>query len=105
MDKLEECDRLRRAYQQQQAAGLMTLEELGAMLKELGSTRKVAEAELNNVTALKDRVTALENDRDTYWNAWPAWCRKGWAASRGRKETGSTGCCGSRLRPLRRGTR
>ena len=64
MDKLEECDRLRKAYQQQQAAGLMTLEELGAMLKELEGTREVAEAELENVTARRDRVEALENDRD-----------------------------------------
>ena len=53
-----------RAYQQQQAAGLMTLEELGAMLKDLEGTRKVAEAELDNVTARRDRVEALENDRD-----------------------------------------
>ena len=62
--KLEGCDRLRRACQQQQAAGLMTLEELGAMLKELEATRKAAEAELENVTTRRDRVAALENDRD-----------------------------------------
>jgi hypothetical protein len=64
IDKLEECDRLRKAYQQQQAAGLMTLEELGAMLRELEGTREVAEAELENVTSRRDRVAALENDRD-----------------------------------------
>ena len=42
----------------------MTLEELGAMLRELEGTREVAEAELENVTSRRDRVAALENDRD-----------------------------------------
>ncbi len=51
-----------RAYQQQ-AAGLMTLEELGAMLRELEGAREVP-AELENVTSRRDRVAALENDRD-----------------------------------------
>jgi site-specific DNA recombinase len=63
-EKLEECDRLRRAYQQQQAAGLMTLEELGAMLKELEETRRMAETELRNLTVRRERVEELEKDRD-----------------------------------------
>jgi hypothetical protein len=37
-EKLEECTRLRKGYQQQQAVGLMSLEELGEMLKELEET-------------------------------------------------------------------
>jgi site-specific DNA recombinase len=64
VEKLAECDRLRKAYQQQQAAGLMTLEELGTMLKELEETRRVVEAELKHVEARRGRVEALENDRD-----------------------------------------
>jgi hypothetical protein len=64
LDKLGECDRLRKAYQQQQAAGLMTIEELGAMLKDLEETRRVAEAELKDVEARRGRVEALKNDRD-----------------------------------------
>jgi site-specific DNA recombinase len=48
-EKLEECGRLRKAYQQQQAAGLMSLEELGGMLKALEETRKLAETELENL--------------------------------------------------------
>lgn len=63
VEKLAECDRLRKAYQQQ-AAGLMTMEELGAMLKDLEETRRVAEAELKGVEARRGRVEALENDRD-----------------------------------------
>ena len=64
VEKLAECDRLRRAYQQQQAADLMTLEELRTMLKDLDETRRVAEAELKHVEARRGRVEALENDRD-----------------------------------------
>jgi site-specific DNA recombinase len=63
-EKLEECARLRKAYQQQQAAGLMSLEELGGMLEELEETRKLAEAELENVTTRRNRVEELEQDRD-----------------------------------------
>jgi hypothetical protein len=62
--KLAEYTRLRSAYQDQQAAGLMTLQELGAKLEELDEGRKKAEREL---TALKDhqqRVEELEKDRD-----------------------------------------
>jgi site-specific DNA recombinase len=43
--KIAEYDRRRCAYQDQQAAGLMTLEELGARLKELESARTSAERE------------------------------------------------------------
>lgn len=50
--------------QDQQAAGLMSLEELGSKLKDLDNTRRIAEHEL---AALKDhrrRVQDLEQDRD-----------------------------------------
>jgi hypothetical protein len=63
-EKLEECARLRRAYQQQQAAGLMTLEELGRMLKDLEETHKLAEAELAIAAVRRDRMETLERDRD-----------------------------------------
>jgi site-specific DNA recombinase len=62
--KIAECDQSRSAYQDQQAAGLMTLEELGSKLRELDNTRRAAEREL---VALKDhrrRVEDLEEDRD-----------------------------------------
>ena len=63
-EKLAECDRLRKAYQQQQAAGLMTLEELGAMLRDLEETRRLAQAELGSIGARQERVEALESDRN-----------------------------------------
>jgi hypothetical protein len=44
--KIAECARLRSAYQDQQAAGLMTLEELDVNLAKLKETRRIAEAEL-----------------------------------------------------------
>jgi len=63
--KVEECARLRNAYQDQQAAGLMTLEELGSKLKELDETRELAQAELDTLALREQRVEDLEADRDT----------------------------------------
>jgi predicted nucleic acid-binding Zn-ribbon protein len=62
--RLEECERMRRAYQDQQAAGLMTLEELRERLGELEETRRLARAELDAIAARKERVAELERDRD-----------------------------------------
>jgi site-specific DNA recombinase len=62
--KIADCAQRRGAYQDQQAAGLMSLEELGTKLGELDDTRRVAERQL---AALKDherRVKDLEQDRD-----------------------------------------
>jgi site-specific DNA recombinase len=63
-EKIAECSRLRSAYQDQQAVGLMTLEELGSKLAQLEETRRVAEAELVALDARKERVRELEDDRD-----------------------------------------
>jgi recombinase-like zinc beta ribbon protein len=63
--KIAECDRRRSAYQDQQAAGMMALEELGARLKELGNIRKTAERELTVLTDRQQRVEDLEHDRDS----------------------------------------
>jgi hypothetical protein len=52
------------SYQDQQAAGLMTLEELGAKLKELDRTRELAQAELDAITLHKKRVEELKANRD-----------------------------------------
>src|SRR5215210_1883425 len=49
--KLEECERLRSAYQDQQAAGLMTLEELAAKLEDLDETKRLAQTELATLEA------------------------------------------------------
>ena len=53
-----ECDRLRRNYQEHQAAGLMTLNELSERLGELEDTRSLAleemEALVSTRSACKD---------------------------------------------------
>jgi site-specific DNA recombinase len=63
--KIADCDRRRSAYQDQQAAGLMTLEELGFKLKELGNARRAAERELAAIKDHRRRVEDLVKDRDT----------------------------------------
>lgn len=63
-EKVAECVRLRSAYQDQQADGLMTLAELGSKLEELENTRRMAEAELAALVAREERVEELERDRD-----------------------------------------
>lgn len=67
-ERLEECERLRRAYQDQQAAGLMTLEELSERLGDLEDTRRLALAELEAIAARRERIEDLERDRDTLLN-------------------------------------
>ena len=63
-EKIAEYSRLRSAYQDQQAAGLMTLEELGSKLAKLEVTRKIAEVELAALDACEQRAKELEADRD-----------------------------------------
>ena len=62
--KIADCARRRNAYQDQQAAGLMSLEELGSKLADLDSTRRVAERELAALEDHTRRVRDLEADRD-----------------------------------------
>ena len=61
---MAECIHLRSAYQDQQAAGLMTLAELSSKLEELESTRRMAEAEIAALAAHEERVEELERDWD-----------------------------------------
>jgi site-specific DNA recombinase len=63
-DKVAECTQLRAAYQDQQAAGLMTLEELGAKLTQLEAVRRHAEGEIATLKGFQSRVEKLEEDRD-----------------------------------------
>ncbi len=56
---------MRSAYQDQQAAGLMPIEELGSKLRELDETRLHAERELAALKDSQTRVKELESDRDT----------------------------------------
>ncbi len=63
-NKLAECTRSRRAYQDQQAAGLMSLEELREKLQDIEETRKLARAELEVLNGRRKRVKDLERDRE-----------------------------------------
>jgi site-specific DNA recombinase len=63
-EKIAECSRLRSAYQDQQATGLMTLEELASKLAKLEETHSVAAAELEALEAREERLRELEADRD-----------------------------------------
>jgi len=62
--KVAEYTHLRSPYQDQQAARLMTLQELGARLEELEEARTVAERELTALRSHQQRVEELEKDRD-----------------------------------------
>jgi hypothetical protein len=60
-----EADRIRAGYQELAAKGLMTIEELGARLEELETTRRTAANELEAIRRQAERLEGLEQDRDT----------------------------------------
>jgi hypothetical protein len=60
---------LLRAYQDQQAAGFMTL-ELGSKLEGLEATRRSVRAELAALEARKERVSELKRNRDALLESW-----------------------------------
>jgi site-specific DNA recombinase len=62
--KIAECVHKRSAYQDQQAAGLMTLEELGSKLQQLDDARRLAQAELEALTRRQEHLEELEKDRE-----------------------------------------
>jgi site-specific DNA recombinase len=62
--KIAECVHKRSAYQDQQAVGLMTLEELGSKLQELDDARRLAQAELEALTRRQEHLEQLEEDRE-----------------------------------------
>jgi hypothetical protein len=64
LDKLAEIDRKRSAYQDQQAEGLITLDELRAKLAALEETRKTAQRELKALSRRQEEIEELERDRD-----------------------------------------
>jgi hypothetical protein len=62
--KIAECVHKRSAYQDQQAAGLMTLEELGSKLQEVDDARRLAQAELESLTRRQEHIEQLEKVRE-----------------------------------------
>ncbi len=67
---IAECVRLRSAYQDQQAAGLMTLDELSSKLGELEERHLHAEHAIAALRDSQERVEALEKDRDALIEAY-----------------------------------
>jgi hypothetical protein len=61
--KILECAHKRSAYQDQQAAGLMTLEELGSKLQEFDDARRLAHTELEALTRRQEHIEQLERNR------------------------------------------
>jgi hypothetical protein len=64
LSRLAEVDRMRSSYQDQQAAGFMTLEELGEKLSLLENTRKTAQRELETLSGHRERLEELERDKN-----------------------------------------
>ena len=62
--KLAEVDRKRSAYQDQQAEGLITLDELRTKLAALEETREVAIRELDVLRSRQEQIKQLEHDAD-----------------------------------------
>jgi site-specific DNA recombinase len=65
LSRLAEVDRMRSSYLDQQAAGFMTLDELGEKLKLLENTRKTAQRELEALNGHLQRLEELELDKNT----------------------------------------
>jgi site-specific DNA recombinase len=62
--KLAEVDRKRSAYQDQQAEGLITLEELRKKLAALEETRATAQEEMDALRSRQEHVARLQDDAD-----------------------------------------
>ena len=63
--KLSEAERKRSAYQDQQAEGLITLDELRTKLAALEEIREVARKELADLKDRRERIEDLERDAET----------------------------------------
>lgn len=64
LEKLAEVDHMRSGYQEMAAKGLMSFEELGARLEELGNTRSIVTRELEVLRSHQERIEGLERDKD-----------------------------------------
>jgi flagellar motility protein MotE (MotC chaperone) len=64
-EKIVEVDQERRGYLKLAARGHLTDEELDGALAELRETRETAERELAAIEGRRERLEALEHDRDT----------------------------------------
>jgi site-specific DNA recombinase len=62
---VEDCDKKRAAYQDQQATGLMTIDELGSKLAQLDERKTTAQRELERLDERRRRVDELEATKRT----------------------------------------
>jgi len=85
--RLEALGGRRGAYQDQQAAGYMTLEELGAKLEELEEVTKAVERELEACKNRGERVRQLEETQDLFAFRGASW---GWLEETGEWTTVDT---------------
>jgi hypothetical protein len=69
---LVELERKRDRYQEMFAAEAMTLDELKAKLEALKETRETAEKELASVAGERERLEAMERDRDLILESYAA---------------------------------
>lgn len=88
LEKLTEACRKRGAYQDQQAEGLITMDELRSKLVGLEETRKTALRELEALRDYQDHIVQLEADRDALLTSS--------TLSRPNNARGSTRCCASK---------
>jgi site-specific DNA recombinase len=68
--KMEECDRRRAAYQDQQAEGLMSLEELRSKLDTLAQEREFAASRLRDSSESNERAKTLKATKDNLLNTY-----------------------------------
>ncbi len=72
LDKLAEVDHKRSAYQDQQAEGLITMDELRTKLAALDTTREVAQKELEALRGREEHIEELERDKDALLESYAA---------------------------------
>jgi recombinase-like zinc beta ribbon protein len=70
--RIADTERKRGAYQDQQAAGLMTLDELSERLAALDEARETARRELAALDDRRERLEELERDRDALMGRYAA---------------------------------
>lgn len=76
-DQLEDAERKRSAFQDQQAEGLITMDELREKLDSLEETRREARARLEELVGRKEEVESLEQDVEALISSYSAQVSEG----------------------------
>jgi hypothetical protein len=75
--ELEKIGQMRNGYLDQQAEGIITMDELKGKLATLGERRTVAERELEKLTHHQERIAELERDAETLMELYCQQAREG----------------------------